>query len=190
MSEEIDDMLDEGLDLETSAQEAPTEEPKQEAAPEPPKENPREVALRRLIEAYALKDENFDPKAHLPSLAARLHLDVYEAAMGAIMHQLPVLLQQMAIAQRAEEEFFSEFPMLRDPKYRQSIIEAAKAVKASGEKLTPEQARERVGRMVLAMHGLTPSRPVRPPVPAAPGASAHRAAPKQPENIWAELLEE
>lgn len=186
------------FDSETVVEEPP--EPPQPSEPqaaeakaeEPPKEpvKPEEVRARvmeELAKRYAVP-QDFQPQAALPQYAARLYLDVFDAVMSAVMSQLPQTVTQLQAAQRAEEQFYQEFPALRDQKYRQSIIEAAKAVQASGEKLTPDQARERVGRMVMAMHGLN-VRPGRPPIPAGPRAASAPAQP-EPKNFWADLAVE
>lgn len=169
--------------------EPPQPEPKAEEPPQQPKATEPQALRAKVMEELAKRyavPQDFQPQAALPQYAARLYLDVFDAVMSAVMSQLPQTVTQLQAAQRAEEQFYQEFPALRDPRYRQSIIEAAKAVQASGEKLTPDQARDRVGRMVMAMHGL---RPGRPPIPAGPRAASVPAQP-EPKNFWADLATE
>lgn len=187
MVDNIEDMVE---DFEAPAEPEPKPEPQPEAKKEDKPADPAELRRRaeeELAKRYSIPEGDFDPRSHLPTYAAKLYLDIFDSVMGAVMQQMPTVVQQAYVAKQAEEQFFREFPSLRDPKYHASIIEAAKVVRSSGEKLTPEQARERVGRMVMAMHGL--AQPVRPPVPAAPGASSGRRS-EQPQNFWAELAEE
>lgn len=191
--------------LEEPEQPAPEPEPAREPEPEPKahgqEQDPvktREQVLQELSRRYVIPQEvaqrlTAAPGEVLPQFAAKLYLDVFDAVMGAMSAQLPQMVGQVQAARQAEEQFFNEFPELRDPRYRQSIIQAANAVKASGEKLSPEQVRERVGRMVMVAHGLQgrSARSVRPPVPVAPGGGARRApAGTQEQNIWADLIVE
>lgn len=183
---------------EPEPQVTPEPAPEPKPAPEPDPVQAREKVLQELSRRYVVPQEVVQrltsaPGEVLPQFAAKLYLDVFDAVMGAMSSQLPQMVMQVQSARQAEEQFFNEFPELRDPKYRQSIIQAAGAVRASGEKLSPEQVRERVGRMVMAAHGLQlrPARSARPPVPAAPGGGGQRRPlSQQDQNFWTDLAVE
>lgn len=76
----------------------------------------------KLQQLYQLTPEDGEamlakPEAVLPKLAARLHLDVYEAVLGEMQQHLPrivsTLMEGQGRIRASEDRFFGQFPALK-----------------------------------------------------------------------------
>lgn len=105
----------------------------------------------QLAQRYALSEEDAralitEPEKILPKLAAQVHLDVVDSVIGAVMAQIPQIMQTVqktqAVSQEAESEFFKAWPQLNDSKYRQAVYSAVATYRA----LNPKAPRSEVIR--------------------------------------------
>jgi hypothetical protein len=146
----------------------------------------------------------------LPRLAARVHLDVYDAAVRTLFSQLPGAVlafeHQRTQMTAAEDVFYEKWPDLKDTKHREAVSRIAKAYRTAYPDASMEQAIEDVGLIARQKLGLQSSktvspkanagnghvsrearREVLPPSPAGAG-SAHPTSPKT-KNVFEELAE-
>lgn len=165
----------------------------------------REGIVAEIAQRYAMPDAVRDqfllnPEQVLPTMAARLYVDVFEAVLQTVMGQIPQLMsareQQVRVAQTTEQKFFERWPALRDPQYAADIAAIGRSYRQQNPQATFEQAMEAVGAMVsvaksLPLPGITPSAPpqMRPPSPIGPGA-ARGSAPAAPaqDNPWSDIF--
>ena len=157
-------------------------------------------------EAAALQTE---PERVLPKMAAKLFLDVQEAAVQSVLRFLPQAVtsvqQSSARDTAASQAFLSVNTDLADPKYASDIMEQARAFRARNPKASPQEAITKIGKMVRALHDLPPldhkespppaaartgtkrvATPPSPHRPATPGGATSRPAKAEP-NVWADL---
>lgn len=165
----------------------------------------REGIVAEIAQRYAMPDAVRDqfllnPEQVLPTMAARLYVDVFDAVLQTVMGQIPQLMsareQQVRVAQTTEQKFFERWPALRDPQYAADIAAIGRSYRQQNPQATFEQAMEAVGAMVsvakgLPLPGATPSAPpqMRPPSPIGPGA-ARGPAPAAPaqDNPWSDIF--
>lgn len=159
-------------------------------------------------EVVALQTE---PEKVLPKMAAKLFMDVQEAAVRSVVQMLPQIVGRVNQTQsrdaQASQVFVAANPDLADKKYHADIMDAARTFRKRNPKATPQEAIKKIGQMVRAMHGLeapvpgTPApapapaarRPAAPPTPhkpAAAGAAPARAPAPKGDNVWANLLDD
>jgi hypothetical protein len=152
-----------------------------------------------------------EPERVIPKLAATLHLQVFEAVMHGITNYLPQVIEAQA-AQRTtrdavRNEFFSEFPALKDGKYQRDVEAALVTYRQYNPQGTRAQAITHAGVHVSLAHGIAlpekyfkgmngavaPApgevRPATPFTPAAPGSS-QTPPPPASSNYYAKIAEE
>ena len=201
---------------EQPVQPAPTPQPTTQEQPAPKLEELRKGEMDRLTKAYELSSEDaktlaIEPEKVLPQIAARLHVEVFEATVNAVISHLPNIIenitQQRTARSAAEQTFYTEFPVLKDQKFRQQVEAGLQYYKHINPSATMEQAVAHVGVQVslanqlslpqkyLEQMGLV-TRPAdagmqsnRPIPPASPGASRSEPAPG-PTNYYAKIAEE
>lgn len=154
---------------------APKEEPETTAPPPPGQEEPpqagpqplseeqfgqlREHFVNQLAsETYALTPEQLEafqtegPQAVLPQLAARLHANIMEAVIPAVVQQFHTLLPEAIERQvstrevetREETQFFSEWPELKD--HYDKVMEFGQQMRAANPKMPADEFRQQLGR--------------------------------------------
>lgn len=173
----------------------------------------RSQQVDRLAQAYALSPEDarlmaIEPEKVMPKMAARLHVDVFEATFNALVAALPRLMESHSQARTAREEakneFFTEFPALKDPQYQTAVETAVSMFRQMNPSATRAQAIAAAGVQVSLAHqiplpakfmqGYTAMQAV-PPVPAAPFAPVGPGASGVPPaggvpNYFAKIAEE
>lgn len=208
--------------VEEPAPEVVAEEQKVEEAPkvveEPPQPAPqpqapqltdqqrqelRGQAVIQLAGGYQLSQEQLDlietdPGRVLPTLAAELHLGIYEHVVNSVMQQLPAVLgsfmQVREVSARQEGDFFKKWPELS--KYKEQTLQMARMWREMNPTATEAQAIDGIGKAAMAALGLgnvsaipdaaaTPSAPAFTP-PAAPPVQRTTASSK-PLNPFEEL---
>jgi hypothetical protein len=203
----------------TAAPTAPVTPPPVETTvtqtPKPDFQQLRANEMTRLATAYALSEDDarsmaIEPEKVLPMMAAKVHLDVFEAVMHGITSLLPQFLeaqtQQRTASESAKTEFFSEFPGLKDDKFQQEIKAALLTYRQFNPSATRAQAIAAAGVQVSLMHGVvlpekyfkglagtTAPAPVETPranfTPASPGGSTTPASP-DPANYYTRIAQE
>lgn len=208
---------------------AATPEPPKPATPEPPKPESQvppvdpavqeaqvkaatEELHKRLSGVYETElDEDTksallsDPATVMPRLMARAAMDGARLALSQIPNMVPLMVEQTTSVSKARESAWAEFDKahedLAKPEYRQTVVNAVKAVKALGKNLSKEESLALVGRTARAMLNLpepqarggaaAPSAPAAPFVPIARGAAAPASPAKaKPTDKWADLSTE
>lgn len=105
----------------------------------------------RLEQVYAIDEATSatlltEPEKVLPRLAAQIHTAVLESAVQAIVAHLPSIMQaqtERATANtQAEQAFYSQWPGLNKPEYKQTVWQAVAAYKT----LNPSAPRDEVIR--------------------------------------------
>lgn len=167
----------------------------------------RENLVTEIAGRYAMpeavKDQfMLEPEKVLPTFAARLFVDVYDAVFNSIMAQIPQVMgqrEQIRETQRSiENKFHERWPTLKDPSFQKDIAAVAKTYRAQNPEATFEQAIEAVGAMVSVIKGVPlpgqaaaqlPVPPqMRPPVPAGVGASRASAPVAAQTNLFADIF--
>lgn len=162
-------------------------------------------------EVVALQTE---PEKVLPKMAAKLFMDVQEAAVRSVVNMLPQIVGRVNQTQsrdaQASQVFVQANPDLADKKYHADIMDAARTFRKRNPKATPQEAITKIGQMVRSLHGLPaltsqgegapapasapaarrPAAPPTPHKPAAAGASPARAPAPKTDNVWAGLLDD
>ena len=165
---------------------------------------------------YKLSDDQrtkliSEPDVVLPEMAARMHVGVATGIMQQLHQLIPAMIQQqvsgMISAQRAEMEFFGEYPQLNKPEFRPVVAESLAFVRNEaanrGIQLTREQVKKQGAAWAvfqIRSRGIVPQAPAAPPmapaapraqmvpyVPVAPGAGATPPSQAPTGNIWADL---
>lgn len=153
-----------------------------------------EVDQRRLIA---------EPETVIPRLAAQVHVNVTRdigSRIGQVIPQLVNrLVEQQLVGMRRETEFFSRYPKLANPAFRETVESSLSMVKAANPNITQEQLfqegasyaafriRQQYQGQQRAAGGQPPVRSaVQPFVPMSPGAPSVPTAP-QNSNPFAEL---
>ncbi|HEX6824734.1 MAG TPA: hypothetical protein VF077_00345 [Nitrospiraceae bacterium] len=181
--------------------------------PQQPQITPQEALLQQrenlvteIAARYSMPDDVrnkflMEPETVVPTMVARIYLDVFDAVYGTVVQQLPQLMgmreQQVNHARQTEDKFFGRWPSLKDPQFYQDIMSIGRAFRQSNPQATPEQTIEYVGAMVSVARGVqlpnaapAPSPQYRPPVPVGPGASRSQAPANNPDNYWFDLMKE
>lgn len=172
----------------------------------------REDAEAQLVKTYELSKEDadalmVDPGKVFPKLAAKVHIQAYEAAIGAIARNIPTMIAQTITqqtqAQQHKENFFSQFPELR--KHEDVAAHFITAHRQADPKADPNEIVKRAGlaayvHLNLPLTGLAGITAVAPPaptpipatppfVPAAPAAGAIPTG-KKVDNAFTKMAEE
>lgn len=197
----------------TPAPVAPSPDPVSHAPVGP---TPNEIATRRLqivgeIEKrYGFTQEEQDklltePHAVLPSMAAKLYVDVYEGVLQTIMSQLPRFLdfhqRQFVTARENEDAFYKEWPQLKrnDANHTATIWQLANVFRQTYPKATRDQFIKSVGAMASVQLGLpfngapiaspTPQKPT-PFTPAGTASAGNSPPVSEENNPFADMLGE
>lgn len=137
-----------------------------------------------------------EPELVLPSLAAKVHLEVLDAVMAQLPQRVTQMITHHAEAtkreRQAEEEFFAPFPDLKG--HRDAVLRVGQMYRAANPKATKQEAITAIGNFVRQSLGIQPPAPVQtapavpnPFVPA--GSSGGGAAPLQ-KSEWDFILED
>lgn len=212
----------------TPEDEAPAEKPEAEEAPDPadlpkpltPEEQAaqaeklqkdfdewRKAELAKLEKQYSFDEDTAarlqtEPELVLPKLAAELELNATRRALEAVQRMIPQLVPQVVDSrqseQKATEFFYGKNPDLK--KHHKAVLEAGTMFRRLNPKATPEEAAEKIGKIVRQGLGLPEpataggkpaEKPSGKPAPHRP-ANAGAARPagtgtKQEKSMWEEL---
>jgi len=175
-------------------------------APGPDIAQMRENLVTEIAGRYSMSDQVRDefmmnPEKVLPTFAARLYVDIYDAVLGTVMSQIPQVMgareQQVQVQRSAEERFFTRWPTLKDPNLQRDIASVARTYRQQNPQASFEQSIEAVGAMVSVMKGVplpgqtstpSPAPPQRPPIPAGVGASRAPAPAAPQTNLFEEVF--
>lgn len=170
----------------------------------------REKQLEGLVKHYAFDDATStqlltEPEVVLPQLAAKLHMEVVEHVMRSVQTAVPQWIQAFnqtqTVEKSAEEAFFSANPDLKDPAYKNAILQMGMAYRQMNPNAPASEAVKVIGNMVRSAMGLNPTIPpqqVTQPAAQAqapvfiPARGGGGGAVPQPvtNNPWAVLAEE
>lgn len=180
----------------------PTEPAKPEPQAQPSAEDfkaARTAYEQQLVQQYALTPEQeelaiTEPGKVLPQLAAQIQLATMEVVTKGIMEAIPRLVPQLVkqaeTEAKAEDEFFTSFPDLKDEQGRQAVLQLGMAFRQVNPKATKAEfiskvgaaARAVLGRIPQDMATNAPPAPVIPPAPAGPGSVGAMPAPAASTN--------
>lgn len=137
----------------------------------------RQEAEVELLETYAMNPELGDqlirePEKVLPQLAARVHLNVTQTVLEAVMQNLPIWLSRINTTSAQEEKFFSEI----EGKFPQLVghREEMKRVRDTHLALNPKVDRVRLQKDVTLQSLIALGLVRAPTKPAAPAPSARK----------------
>lgn len=147
-----------------------------------------------------------EPEKVLPKLLANTYLDVYDALVENMTVRMPNVItgmqEQQRRAQAAEQAFYSQWPQLQKPEYREVVERTVKAYHQANPGVPLERIIKEAGAMAvvtlqLPLPGM-PNGAVPPTAPAAPSAGYTPAAPgagsqpkpDKPANKFTQLAEE
>lgn len=193
--------------------------PEQKAEQETRYKEWRASMEQRLEEKYQFSEDEVaalqtEPERVLPKMAAKLFMDVQEAAVQSVLRFLPQAIgsvtQNITRDQAASNAFLAVNKDLADPKYSADIMDAARQFRAKNPKASPQEAILKIGKMVRALHDLPaleangtaessssahPSgkRTATPPQahrPAGVGTTSAPKAAKKEENVWSSLADD
>jgi hypothetical protein len=149
-----------------------------------------------------------EPEKVIPKLAARLHVDVFEATFNAIVSALPRLMDAHSQARvdrdAAKNQFYNEFPSLKDPKYDETVQTALAMFRHMNPNATRAQAIAAAGVQASLTHqlplperfmqGFAPINPATPasPSPFSPASPGAASVPhvKGPSSFFEKIAEE
>lgn len=160
----------------------------------------REVFTQMLEKQYevpeAQRDEvNTNPSVLLPKLAARLHLEVLEAATQGLAAVIPQIVAQVIERRNASEQnerdFYTVWPQLKreNPQHHQTVQTLLGTIISMNPRISKADAIKQAGASALVALGIPydqPSAPAAPPQPptfsaASPGAGG-MGTPGAPAN--------
>lgn len=131
---------------------------------------------KRLEQLYQMSPEDGEsmlskPEAVMPKLAARLHMDVYEAVLGEMQQHIPRIFASMMDAQQRvkanEDQFFSQFPKLRG--HEEQVVKFMQAFRQINPTMPRDEFAAQVGTAMMAALKIQPDAPTTPAsAPAAP----------------------
>jgi hypothetical protein len=170
--------------------------------------------IEGLEKHYAFDEETSaklltEPEVVLPQLAARLHMEVTEHVMRSVMSAMPQWMDNMNQGRTREADAQSMFetinPDLKDPSYKNAILQMGMAYRQMNPNAPAEEAVKVIGNMVRSALGLAAPQsapgmvvvPQAAPAPAAPApftpvrGGGGAAVPVQTSNNpWASMAEE
>lgn len=190
---------------------APTQQPQEQQAqaPQAPAEAPVDIAALRqnyfneLSQYYALAPEDAqrlqtEPELVLPTLAAKVHLEVLDAVMAQLPQRMTMMMTHYTESTRreqaAEEEFFAPFPDLKA--HKDAVLRVGQMYRAANPKATKEQAIQAIGNFVRQSLGLpNPAQqqqqaPIAPVNPFTPAGSSGAGAPPAQMSEWEFLAQD
>lgn len=189
----------------------------QSAAPAKTPEQLREEYHSKLVEHYAINDEDAialatTPEQVLPRLAANMHVRVMEevtqhinAAMQMVPQMLEMRMKQAEAEEKAKQDFFGVWPGLTE--HYDTIVQNARMARNANPSATRQQVIEMAGMMTALALGLDPAavraaqqvqaqpqrqqvqQAPRPMRPAAPGP-APQGMPQSSGNIFADFADD
>jgi hypothetical protein len=190
------------------AAQAPAPAPAPMVDPGPALLQQREALVSEIAQKYAMPEAVKDqfllnPEQVLPTMAARLYVDVFEAVLQTVMTQVPQVMavreNQARVAKQTEDSFFQRWPSLKRPELVQDILGMGRAYRQQYPQATFEQAIEAVGAMVSVARGIplpgqaAPAQAppqARPPIPVGPGASRAPLPPATQKSLWEDIFNE
>ncbi len=118
----------------------------------------------KLVEYYKLPDDQAarlatEPEVVLPELAARLHVAVQNGVQAWAARVVPQIMLHAREHEKANEEskaaFYGRWPELQGKE--EQVLQVGAMFRQMNPKATPEEALEKVGQLVCAALGITPS---------------------------------
>lgn len=189
---------------------APAQQPQeQQQQQQPPAQAPADIAALRqnyfneLSQYYALAPEDAqrlqtEPELVLPTLAAKVHLEVLDAVMAQLPQRMTMMMTHYTESTRreqaAEEEFFAPFPDLKA--HKDAVLRVGQMYRAANPKATKEQAIQAIGNFVRQSLGLpNPAQqqqqaPIAPVNPFTPAGSSGAGAPPAQMSEWEFLAQD
>lgn len=158
-------------------------------------------------DAAALQTE---PEIALPRLAAKVHLAVARGVQQMLAQQLPQMMMGYQQVQQREAQaksaFYSRWSQLNEAQHGQAILQAGALFRQVNPTATPEEAIERIGKIVCESLGIPIAAPAASPgaAPVAPapvvqqpaafrpagGATGARGAAPSSGNEWSEMADQ
>lgn len=163
----------------------------------------RQQQLETLTKQYALTDEEVEeletnPKEAFPKYAARVHQDAVMSAVRQVLHVMPRIVQQISQTTQhyseRENEFFSDFPELKD--HKNEVLQVGQLYRAQNPQASKDDFKKFVGNYTMQMLGISrqPQQPAAPAVPPSQepafnsAAGGRRNTPPEPTNEF-EILD-
>ena len=206
---------------ETPAEEVEVEQPPEVKVPtkeelEGMYEDHRKQMLPQLEQTFQLTEEEAAaldeaPSKMLPKLAARMAYEVLLSSYNANVAAMPSIVNRLIsvsqTAQKAEGNFYTRWPDLKDGKHAAAVKTAVQAYRSANPRATANEVIEKAGLMAMIQVGLDPtkvgktesapaSKPaVKPPAkPAAPRGTTQTAPPPAKDressgNLFGDLAE-
>lgn len=169
----------------------------------------RQQYVSQLETAYAMSDEDAqrmitEPEAVIPKLAARLHVDIVDTVIAAVMGNLPnainAIQSQGKASSEAEDAFFQAWPQLKNAAYQKTVYDSVAAFRALNPRAPRDEVVRAAGLQALIQLRLPippellqqPSAPATPAsfTPAAPGAGGVPMSPQGDQNPFVKLSQE
>ena len=128
----------------------------------------RSQAIELLAERHydkGIPDELWDeidenPRKGISKLMATVYMDAVQGITGTLMAKMPEMIKavnsQHDRSSEFEQQFYSEYDMLKDPKYKESIERYAQTYIQVNPNSTIEDRIKNIGTAVCLMHKLTP----------------------------------
>jgi len=185
----------------------PTPEPV--ATPQTPEQSAADIATLRqnyfndLSQYYTLTPEDAqrlqtEPELVLPTLAAKVHLEVLDAVMAQLPQRMTMMMTHYTEStkreQAAEEAFFAPFPDLKE--HKEAVLRVGQMYRAANPKATKEQAIQAIGNFVRQSLGLpNPAQqqqqaPIVPVNPFTPAGGSGGGAPPAQMSEWEFLAQD
>lgn len=196
---------------EPQAAETPEQRTARETQEKAERERVEKEQFAKLVEYYKIPDDmaarlSTEPELVLPVLAAKIHQALMRTSLNMLAQELPQRIEQIqtyrAAEEKSKEAFYSRWPGLKG--HEKQVLQVGRMYRQMNPKATPEQAIEKIGRVVNAALGLAdtapppgtpPARQAQPPAaksgfrPAGTQASAAAATPPS-DNVFAQMAEE
>ena len=186
--------------------------PVQPEVPQQPqisRQEQRQQYVSSLEQAYAMSDEDaqqmlVEPEKVLPRIAARLHVDIVDTVIAAVMGNLPNALNaiqsQAKVTSEAEDSFYQAWPQLKNPTYQKTVYDAVAAYRALNPSAPKEDVIRAAGLQALIQLRLpippellqqqTPPAAPASFTPAAPGSGVAPSSPQGEQNPFVQLSQE
>lgn len=179
-------------------QQAP-QQPAQPVTPEAMKEA-EQAYLQQLETLYRFDDDTAirlqtEPEKVLPSLAAKLHMDVMRTVLAQVNGMLPQAMQEQTQAftreTKAKDMFYSAWPELRE--HEAEVVKVGKMFRELNPSAPADVAVQKIGELVMVSLGKTRAASPSPePTPAAapafrPAAPGRVSAPAPSPSIWEDM---
>jgi hypothetical protein len=167
----------------------------------------RNNTIGEIAKSYIISDADADllttePNKVLPQLIARLQVETFENIYRAIINEVPRIVLNVAQQARAADSFSNRFlsawPNLAKQEYLPKVQQYLQLYHQMNPRATEEDLIKEAGAQVSFMLKVPPpiptpvasAPPVRPPVPALPGAAARTAPVPATANPFEALTRE